>query len=339
MPVFPVDIKKHKLISFFFKPLSAAFLSIIIGATGLLIFQPDNNLGLFLALCLIITFYTIVWIMFLSNSIIKPLKKLENSLKEFNHESDAALLEVDSRSITASLIDSYNEMLLKIQNMTEEINNQRRSRFSSFIDGQEKERQRLSKELHDSIGQMLIALRLKLEQLNIDESSYEYEIVNQVKGGIDKTLEDVRNISKNLIPPGLKEFGLISALRSLCNDLELPASYTISAEFYGEDKHLNSRIQTYIYRIAQEALSNAIKYSECSYLQLSLSSTHHALSLVVQDNGKGFIFDHAISFRGTGLYNMRQRAKVLGGEFSVVSNINQGTRVWVYIPLSNEKFV
>jgi signal transduction histidine kinase len=302
--------------------------------TGL---KASGRTVLLLSLLVFVAMGVLVWI--LSRSLSRPVLRLQKAVKEVGKGDFNVHISETTNDELGELTHSFNEMSEKLRLMSEEISRQRRSRFSAFIDGQEQERQRLSRELHDGLGQLLIAVRLRLEGLPAFEEMEAEHLLEQAKGMIDRAVDDVRDISNNLIPPGLREFGFISALSGLCRELSLPGSFSISFESFGTDHSLNTRLQTYLYRIAQEALSNAIKHSDASHIQLSISSTPHALSLVVQDNGKGFIFDKVISERGNGLYNMRERARVLGGEFSVVSAPGKGARIWVYVPLNREILV
>lgn len=292
-----------------------------------------------LIMSLIVLLAVLISIWLISIRISRPVFRLKEAANRIGAGDFSIRVDDDSDDEIGELSAAFNAMALKLAEMQEERRRSGRALFSSFLDGQEKERQRLSRELHDGQGQELIALRMKLESITDLVDEVAKNRIESVKSGIDRLLDEVRNISNNLLPPVLKEFGMVAAMRGLCQELSLPDSYSIRFECFGSDKGLNSRVQTYLYRIAQESLSNAVKYSESSEIQLSISITNHAVSLVVQDMGKGFIFDSRNAGQGSGLFNMRERARVLGGEFSLVSAPGKGTRIWVYLPLNREQIV
>jgi len=209
---------------------------------------------------------------------------------------------------------------------------ERAQRLSSMIDGQEQERQRLSRELHDSLGQLLIAIKIQLESFAGDNTEKDKHTLAKVRSMFDATIEEVRRISNNLMPAVLYEFGIQTALSNLCNRVEETAGFKI--EFYSNltsDNH-EKRIKTYLYRIAQEALNNCVKHSKATLVKVYLIENEGHIKLIVKDNGIGFVPDKTNAGYGNGILNMRERAQLIHSKIDIFSDINKGTEVVIEIP-------
>ena len=232
-----------------------------------------------------------------------------------------------------ALIEAFNIMTFQIQEKTTELQNERTGRIQSAIDGEESERQRLSRELHDGIGQSMLALKLRLESLlYIDESQIK-ENIKILKSQFDETIDEIRRISNNLMPSLLEIFGITIALRNLCHEIGDHTGMKITFESQGNVDIPNTRFMTYIYRITQEALNNIVKHSAATEVQIKLSRTEEMIILLIRDNGKGFIPEEVAMENGNGLYNMRERVYLLQGTFNIDTAINKGTNIKVKLPL------
>jgi two-component system sensor histidine kinase UhpB len=193
---------------------------------------------------------------------------------------------------------------------------------------EEDERRHLARELHDNLGQVLTALRLKLERLPAGEDrDAAVEIAAQA-------LEDVRNLSRLLRPPVLDDLGLGAALnwlaRRMSEDAGLPVRVTGSL-----DRRLDAETETLIFRIAQEALTNIVKHAGATRAEISFGRTGDRLELRVRDNGRGFdpkTLD--VEGAGVGLAGMRDRAALFGGALTISSAAGKGTVVGVTMALS-----
>jgi len=206
---------------------------------------------------------------------------------------------------------------------------------------QEEERQRIARELHDDICQRLTALRL---HVNIIEDTpaglgiSRRKRLRSVKQQLDLMITDVRRMSANLRPTALDLFGLETALRTLCEEVQrthgLPVSFK-SDGGNGMREHPVAEIA--LYRIAQEGLSNAARHSSATRATLTLSHDGGRVSLTIRDDGKGFDPGAAArrgsSLTGYGLSSMRERTELLGGSFRVVSAPSEGTTIFADLPL------
>lgn len=145
---------------------------------------------------------------------------------------------------------------------------QRIRQVKSVIDGQEKERQRLSRELHDGLGQNLVAIKLKLGSIPHDKAGEIDATLTLVKQMFNHTIDEVRCISNNLMPAKLKEFSLAVVLRNLCNEVESNSGVSIGLTVGVLPEPLDQLLKTYVYRIVQEALTNVIKHSGANRAKL-----------------------------------------------------------------------
>ncbi len=209
---------------------------------------------------------------------------------------------------------------------------ERKQRLSSLIDGQEMERQRLSRELHDSLGQFLIAIKLKLEGASDANIEKVREILLSTREMFNNIIEEVRRISNNLMPAVLYEFGIQTALSNLCKRTEETGHFEV--RFYTNltsDKY-EKKIKIYIYRITQEALNNCVKHSCASLVKVYLLETTGNIKLIIKDNGKGFNFEENNIYTGNGLLNMKERATLINAKFEIKTASEQGTEISILIP-------
>lgn len=216
--------------------------------------------------------------------------------------------------------------------MERELQLQRMRQVKSVIDGQEKERQRLSRELHDGLGQNLVAIKLKLESIPHDIDGELNATLAQVKQMFNHTIEEVRRISNNLMPAALKEFSLAVVLRNLCNEVESNSGISVGLTVGVLPEPIDQLLKTYVYRIVQEALTNVIKHSGASRANITVYADFSNLHLIIEDNGVGFNTSTPTD-TGNGLYNMKERAILLNGSINIISSQGKGTKIVAQFPL------
>jgi len=198
-----------------------------------------------------------------------------------------------------------------------------------MIDGQEKERQRLSRELHDSLGQMLIALKLKYQSACEDDSNP--ELLNL----IDKTIEETRRMSGNLKPAELDEFGLKSAMQMLCQVQAELTGIEIELQVDILPEQIGDKAKVYLYRILQEGLNNVHKHAEAQHVNVLLKSRKAAVFMGISDDGRGFNPENDEVVNGFGISNMEDRVSLMSGRFSIQSAPGKGTQIRIEIPLND----
>jgi len=193
----------------------------------------------------------------------------------------------------------------------------------------EKERQRVARELHDGLGQALVALQLQLQQsIDADEKQRLFLIEKSIEK-LDNSIEEIRTISNGLIPAVLREFGLSNALKNLCAELNKTSSINIVYKGKPIIKPLSVRITSYLYRITQEALSNVIKYSDAKNAIVKLEEKQGKIKLIISDDGKGFNREK-IKY-GFGIRNMIERVKIIEGKINIEPVMGKGVTISVEV--------
>ena len=203
-----------------------------------------------------------------------------------------------------------------------------REAVRSLVAGEERERARLSRELHDETGQALASILLALRRL--ERVAGEDEVA-PVRDLVNHTLEGVRRLAVDLRPSVLDDIGLVPALESLTERLRAPDGPALAFTVQSERLELTNEIETVLYRIAQEALTNALKHAGASALGVELTRRDSAVSLRVSDDGRGF--EPADVSDRLGVRGMRERLALLGGQLSITSVPGAGTTVEATIPL------
>ncbi|PLR78071.1 hypothetical protein CU633_07370 [Bacillus sp. V3-13] len=204
----------------------------------------------------------------------------------------------------------------------------------SIFQAQEKERKLISRELHDGIGQSLFGILLQTDVIkSILENGEEHKLhLEKLQAMITQTIEDVRNLSSELRPSTLDDHGLIATLKNFILDFGNRFGIQINFTYKGNNERLPPSIETALYRIAQEALINAAKYACTERIDIVVDKLNESVSLSIVDFGKGFELTPS-NRRGVGIYSMEERASILGGNFSIVSEIGKGTHIQVNIPI------
>jgi two-component system NarL family sensor kinase len=205
--------------------------------------------------------------------------------------------------------------------------------MEAVLESQEQERKRVAADLHDSIGGMLSAIRVGLTtvgRLLPDPKAMELQ-----KKMLDDTIGSVRSISRELMPSTLERFGLVHALRELCDQVHTTSLLPVNFQGEGEVGSMTLNRQLMIFRIAQELVTNAVKHAKASAIHMQLQITDQFI-LKVEDNGVGFDPESFRSVstlgRGLGLYNIENRVRLLGAKLEY-QPANHGTRIVLTMPL------
>jgi signal transduction histidine kinase len=225
----------------------------------------------------------------------------------------------------------YRELLDRLEHSQRDLYRLARSVFRV----QEEERRRLSRDLHDGIGQNLTALKLQLALVAEDLPPELGDARNRLQRCVAmcaRTLEEARELSRLLRPQVLDDLGLRAALQSLTRTLGESGGLAIELEF-GSLPDLDDDIQTLIFRIAQEALTNVVRHAGAWTALLRLIQRAGWLHLTVWDDGKGCDPDTAQTAGGSGLGGMRERLQLFGGRFELHSQPGQGCRIHALLPL------
>jgi signal transduction histidine kinase len=202
-----------------------------------------------------------------------------------------------------------------------------------IIDIQERERESISREIHDNVGQLLSALKMALSRVNRKippELSPITEALSEIYNLLNKTIKEIRALSHALHPPLIEDLGIVSALEELCQDFKSYSEVNITWDIEQMQESLQSITKITIYRLFQEGLNNILKHSKATKAYLSLTSSGSTIDAVIEDNGIGFLVDDVLSplqTRSLGLISIRERVALIGGDLKIVSSPGKGTKL------------
>ena len=211
---------------------------------------------------------------------------------------------------------------------------QQQQAMKAVMEAEENERERIAKDLHDGVGQMMSAAKMNLSAFESDskfiseEQKKEFERIIQL---VDESCREVRTVSHIMMPNALLKNNLSSAVKDFVNKL---SSKTLSVHVYTEglDKRVDSNIETVLYRVIQECVNNAIKHAGATKLDISLIRDKDGISGTIEDNGKGFDVTDKEKFEGIGLKNIITRIEYLKGTVDFDSAPGRGTLIALHVP-------
>jgi signal transduction histidine kinase len=212
-----------------------------------------------------------------------------------------------------------------------------RGYLGAITTGQEEERRRLARELHDDTIQSLIALnqRIQLAQLDTTEEKKRAQLT-EMQQMAEQTITDLRRLTRDLRPIYLEDLGLVTALDMLARDtshaMDVPVSFHIS----GEERRLSSQVELALYRMGQEGLSNVARHAQPTQAEMCLDFYAETVRLVVKDDGRGFtVPESPAQMTGNGHYGLlgiQERAELIGAQMTIESETNKGTCLTIILP-------
>jgi signal transduction histidine kinase len=211
--------------------------------------------------------------------------------------------------------------------------------LNSMLEGQEMERKRLAREIHDGIGPQLSTLKMKLAGIESDLQKTSAETKDQFAksyGLIDEVADDLRSISHNLLPKVLIDFGLTEALESLIDKIHGTKNIDISFISSIPKKRLHHVLELGIYRICQELTNNTLKHANAKKITLQLIQVDKLMRLTYEDDGVGFV--RPDQSQGLGLMNIESRVKAFGGELNIDSVPGKGMTATMEIPINKKSY-
>lgn len=201
--------------------------------------------------------------------------------------------------------------------------------LSAIINTEEKERKRIAKDLHDGLGPLLASFKMSLSALK--PGKYANENMREIYANTillaDEAVKSMKEISNNLSPHILENFGIANAIQSFINTFDLAGKVKIEFRTNAEKKRYDSDTEIILYRAVCELMHNSFKHSEASKILISLDEEGGVLKLLYQDDGKGFDPEKVLSHdaTGIGLHNIRSRVSSINGTFSIESLPGEGT--------------
>jgi len=201
------------------------------------------------------------------------------------------------------------------------------------LEGEEKERSRLARDLHDGLGGLLSGAKMSFNSFkdNYVINEEQAESFRYALNLLNKSISELQMVAHNMMPQALINAGLKEAISEFCENINKGNSIVIKFQFFGKEKKLQHKYEIAIYRVIQELLNNILKHSGASEAFIQLIQDETRIALTVQDNGKGF--DPAIlsSSEGHGVNNIKLRIETLGGHFEIISAPGKGTEVSIEI--------
>jgi signal transduction histidine kinase len=219
----------------------------------------------------------------------------------------------------------YQRKMIKNQVELRALNDQRQGDLMNAVfETQESERKRLAEDLHDSVGQVLSAIKLNLHRLNkncVSESTQ--PLLADTRKLTDECIQEIRNIIHNVLPPVLTDYGFLVAVEALSHKVEQTTRIKVKFNKNITDQRFPHEIELTLYRMVQELFGNAIKHSDATIISLTISQEDNFMKIDFKDNGIGFKLKEVK--QGFGIKNLESRAQLINGEISINSKPQNGT--------------
>lgn len=282
---------------------------------------------------------------FLTWLLTRPVRQLVQATEAVRHGDFSPRVQRWAADELGELADAFNVMTADLATADAERHEREQMRafyLRQVISAQEEERKRIARELHDETGQALASVMVGLR--NVEEAATQDEMhrrlaeLRQVAAG---TLEDVRRLALELRPTTLDDLGLVAALRRYTDDYTARLKIPVDVQIVGLDGHrVAPAIETAIYRIVQEALTNVAKYASAKHVSVLLERREGQLNVIVEDDGCGFDVEQVLRAGAAenrlGIYGMKERAELAGGTLTIESQAGRGTTVYVRAPAGDE---
>jgi two-component system, NarL family, sensor histidine kinase UhpB len=254
-----------------------------------------------------------------------PLERLIEDMEKVDLSRPRANIpiSIDGKGDTAEV----ERIELAYLRMLDRLEAERRRSSSAALRAQEEERARVARDLHDEVNQALTGVLLRLEAVRESAPPELASELAETRSLANQAMEELLSLARQLRPTALDDLGLKAAIASQVGEIGRQVKTTFNAE--GDFSDLDDDVQLVVYRVAQEALSNAIRHGEAQSITVSLKSTAEGVELRVSDDGRGFSF--ADAERGLGITGMRERALLVDGEVEIHSRPGEGTTVWLRI--------
>ncbi len=322
----------------FYKVLIANSLIIFIGATGGTWLATHLNTSPYATPTSLVVFITLGWLV----SVVLNFVVLQIAFRPLMHLGRVMRqVQAGESSLRAPLtgVDSQADQLARTFNMVlDALDEASRLRASQIINAQEQERQRIARELHDETSQVLTSLLISLAVLEESVETQEArERIADTRALAHSTLRAVRNLSIDLRPSALDDLGLLPALRWYMKEYQKKCSIVVDFQSTGFKQRLPAEMETALYRIVQECLTNTAKHANACKVSITLKEDWERVYATIVDDGQGFDYEALLKTpnqeRGLGLAGMHERAVLLDGELTIHSVAGHGTTIEASIPL------
>jgi len=277
-----------------------------------------------LLVSVVISVFILGFAQLISKMVTQPIIRLKNAAARLGQGDFDNKVSINSRDEIGLFAETFNTM-------SDQVREERRKRLLALFEGQEIERRRISRELHDGLGQKLVGTKLQIENCDEFDATCLKGTIAETKTGISAIIEELRRISNDLMPAALDELGLETALSGLCSSVSKQSGIETMFDMNIE-KGCGGNTAIFLFRIAQEGMQKILKHANASTISMQLIERKGHIIFILEDDGIGFDPAHAKS--GNGLTNMKERAGLLGGTFTIESGPGNGTTIRVKIPNS-----
>ncbi|HEY83261.1 MAG TPA: HAMP domain-containing protein [Dehalococcoidia bacterium] len=294
------------------------------------------------------------------SAVLNPLSKLSASARRISKGDFSARAEVEKEDEVGMVARTFNEMAERVEQYARALEDSKRELearvqertkqvqqmaavrgqlLQRLISAQEEERRRVARELHDEAGQALSAIMMNLSraiEALPDEATEAKEKLAQSRSLAARTLADLRKLIYDLRPEVLDQLGLVPALRSYVKSHLEAQKIKAQLSFIGLKDRLSPQVEITLFRIIQEAITNIIRHSGASEVNIQVTAKNSMVTTTIKDNGKGFDVEAAFQApESWGLRGIRERVAILGGELKIESKRGKGTSIEFRIPLGS----
>jgi len=288
------------------------------------------------SLCIIIGQILALLLTYLLVRPINHLVMVSNRIRQRDFNVKSKIYSADE---IGKLALAFNQMAISLKEYEEEVRNKERERISlikKIVSAQEDERKAIAQELHDHFGQSLSTMLLMAQSISPQEKDFKSKL-KEIEFQIKNLIDDIRNLAFTLRPSILDDYGLESALKRYLDSIMKHSKIKFDFQVIpsSEERRLPTHIETSLYRIAQEAISNILRHSKAKRASILLLYKNKEIMLIIEDDGIGFNLENTLSEKREclGLIGMRERVNLLEGSFDIETSPGKGTSIHIKIPI------
>ena len=289
---------------------------------------------------ILVMFFGIIVAMFLTRILIRPILELVEVTRMISRGDYSRRVHPWAKDELGTLAQAFNQMsedLAQIHELRQEREGLQRQLLEKVIFTQEEERRRIARELHDSTSQSLTSLLVGLRMLESNCTDPDHQQVSDLRNIAALTLDEVHSLAMQLRPHTLDDLGLTAALERMTYEWQVRFKVPIDLAIILGDARLPEGVETALYRIIQETLTNVVRHAQAHSVSILVERRNGSVIAVIEDDGLGFEVSTSPGENHLGLLGIRERAELLGGRLTIESNPGQGTSVYVEIPLVIEE--
>ncbi len=225
---------------------------------------------------------------------------------------------------------------IEIQKLEKSLKDQELNEIDALLEGQEKEREKIAKDLHDNLGSLMATLKLNVEHLKFKNKATnpdDTKLFEKTEELITEAYLEIRNIAHTKNAGVIANQGLVPAIQNIVKNINFSDKIAVSFIPFGMNKRIDNALEVSIFRMIQELLTNIIKHAKATKATLQLTQHTDSINILVEDNGKGFDLDAVTNQNGMGLTQIERKVEALGGTFTIDSFPEKGTTLILDIPL------